>query len=167
MYWSTNSGIVKRLKPCKRLIFKAWLSRAVGEQGRPCYGQQPLESAKRWCINNDIWKTIPRAEKPNGVDHFPRGCIFMSYPRRFHSTGALKNSVCGKSRLGENVVSSDEVSTKTASLERKHLADETVLYVTGSLCCWPYVSQGAVCAPSKICPIKGMVTTPAGRTHLS
>ncbi len=54
-YWPTNSGTVKRLKPCKMAIFEEWLSRTVEEHGRSRKVQQPLEGAKRLGIDDVIW----------------------------------------------------------------------------------------------------------------
>ncbi len=65
----------------------------------------------------------------------------------------------------ENVVGEDEVSTKTAPLEReKDSVDEVVLHTGVPSCLWPYESPGAVCAPSRRCLVDGTVAALVGRT---
>ncbi len=73
----------------------------------------------------------------------------------FRSAGASKNPLASV----DDVVGEDEVSAKTAPLERKKIQS------TNSFFIWQFSHVfDAVCAPLRRCLAEGTVTTLAGRT---
>ncbi len=89
-------------------------------QGRPCNVQQPLENAKRWCIDNVIWETIPRAEKPYGLGCYPPETTMTHLevaPSQVPLLWGLQELRLREVKASMEIVESqDKVFTKMASL---------------------------------------------------
>ncbi len=169
LYWLTNNGTVKHLKPCKKSIIKEAIKDG---RGRGTAMQRPANAWKclamwHWqCVQRDC-STVREALRSrllfsgvNGTydDVFWRYVLVRSTLLRPPLAGS--QCVRGWCRMREWGLREDG-----AAQEKKDLFDEVVLYMAVTSCFWPYDLPGAVCAPSGRCLVESMVTVPLSREY--